>query len=936
MSEGISIPPQATAVDSPVPGRPTSDGRWPQRLLLAAVDLGLVATIFAVPLILGGRIAAGQLVLVTLAAFVAVCWCLRQAVIARAARNWTRSTADWLLPAVLVLVAVQLVPLPPSLLGNLSPNVYETLPLWAPATEAAQTETSATETAKAETSATEAPTTMGTWATLSLTPVATRNALILLLAFVLLFLTTVQRVQRVEDAERIIRWIAVATVVMAAFALLQFLTANGKFFWFYAHPYSDTQKCIQGSFTNRNHFAQFMALGIGPLAWWVFDAVRRKRQKIEAYGRRAAAGADVVIALRAMGLGLCIFAGLLTTSRGGAMAIFLASVVCLLILYRGSLIRPKTLMTAVGIGTLVGAGLFIYGYESLANRLDDFESLDELDKTQGRRKLWKADLVAASKFALTGTGLGSHGEVSPMIVQNEATGRGVEYTHAENGYVQVAMEGGGPGFVLALVAVGLCVFWCVASIGKGTSPRILLCIAAVAPALAANFAHSLTDFVWYVPGCMVVVVLLAACACRVWQLRREQRGTPIRRASLSRIGWAAASICLVFGGYLMADNRFRAARAEPHWNRSLVLRREYAECEPAQRRAALVAIANELAAVVEHQPDHARAHVQLAETHLRLFDLPENTKVTAMGVDQVRDAVLASNFATAAEMHDWLSQAFGRRSGHLTAALHHARRALRSCPLLGEGYVYLADVLFLDGPRRQAKMACIEQAMRVRPFDGAVLFAVGQEAALAGNAEMAFDAWQRSYALGPIHQQRLLDHLAAGVRVAVFIESFPSDREALKLVVRQYREFDRHYRELDGQYGELDPDDERWGDLPYAVGCYAKCCEHDARQDRGQTNAKRWMEAAAAYAELQNLPERLRCLRWAVELRPYFLPSRRALGDCLYQLGEYEEAEEHLKWCLQRRPHDKQLQAQVGKAVDARLRVSARSGPDVHSIPGMH
>ena len=47
-------------------------------LLLEGVDLGLAAAIFVVPLVLGGRLALGHLVLVVLALWVALCWCLRQ------------------------------------------------------------------------------------------------------------------------------------------------------------------------------------------------------------------------------------------------------------------------------------------------------------------------------------------------------------------------------------------------------------------------------------------------------------------------------------------------------------------------------------------------------------------------------------------------------------------------------------------------------------------------------------------------------------------------------------------------------------------------------------------------------------------------------------------------------------------------------------------
>ncbi len=221
--------------------------------LLRAVDAGLMAVIFVVPLILGGRIALGQLALVALAVWVAVCWCLRQCLASEAA--WVRSPTEPLLFAALALVGLQLVELPPAVLDLLSSNVYERLPLWAPDSDASAT--------------------LGLWTTLSLTPAATRDALIVLLAFVLICLTVVQRVRKVEDVERLIRWIALATLMMAGFALVQHFAGNGKYFWFYEHPYSEAKATVLGSFTNRNQFADFMAVGIGPMIWWVCDGRQR-------------------------------------------------------------------------------------------------------------------------------------------------------------------------------------------------------------------------------------------------------------------------------------------------------------------------------------------------------------------------------------------------------------------------------------------------------------------------------------------------------------------------------------------------------------------------------------------------------------------------------------------------------------------------------------
>ena len=268
-------------------------------LLLWAVDAGLAATILFVPLAMGGRTALGQLLLAVLAAGVATCWCLRQGL--SSDRIWVRSPAGWLVLGVLGLLGLQIAPLPAAWLAVLSPHAYEILPLWAPRSDGAAT--------------------IGLWKTLSLSPAATRDGFVVVLAFGLLFLTVVQRLRQPGDVERLLKWISLATLIMAVLALLQFFSSNGKFFWFYEHPYSTTSDYVKGSFSNRNHFAHFMALGIGPWMWWIYTTWR----SAPAGGTAASFGkkqspSGTRTGLLAVGLAVIVFAGLLSLSRGGTAA----------------------------------------------------------------------------------------------------------------------------------------------------------------------------------------------------------------------------------------------------------------------------------------------------------------------------------------------------------------------------------------------------------------------------------------------------------------------------------------------------------------------------------------------------------------------------------------------------------------------------------------
>jgi len=873
----------------------TQDRRLPPRrldsLLVECVDAGLAGVLFIVPLIMGGRIALGQLVLVALALWTAICWCLKQCLAPQA--SWVRSPAGPLLLLALALVAVQLAPLPSVWLKAISPNLAQTLPLW--------------------TSGADSTAAVDNWSTLSLTPAATRDGFVLLLAFVLLFLTTVQRVRHVEDVERLLRWVAVAALAMAAFGLVQHFTANGKYFWFYEHPFATTGGLAVGSFTNRNHFSHFVVLGIGPLIWWLQTEIAARTPKPPPTPQRLASSllsGDTGVGLLAIGLGIAVFAVLMSLSRGGTVSMCAATVVCLLILCHGSLISRKTFLAVSGIGLLIAASLCVYGYEMITQRFDEFVGAVRQFETNGRVALWRSDAKAIADFPIAGTGLGSHREVCPMYHHDASTAINVEYTHAESGYVQVALESGLPGLLLALTGIGLCVFWCFSSVCRAPDTRVLMCLAAVSASLAANFLHAAVDFVWYVPGLMAVVVVLAACACRLWQLGRQRRGESAALLPIPRGGWLAATACLALLGFFMVQNRLGATRAEPSWHRCLTLGRDIAHLDDADRPGRLKALQENLSATLQYAPDNARAHARLASVHLALFDQPQEPGIAPITAKQLSDTVRRDpQLQSSADVNRWISRAFPKRRRHLDLALRHARQALALCPLLGENYLFLADLSFLAEEGLPPDVDLLGQAVKVRPHDGLVLFAAGQNAALSGEFDKAVELWRMSARAGPRHRERLAELLVPMPQfpVAAVIEIVQPDRQLLQRMRRQYKRLARS------------------DDLYVLNRHIAEVSEQRAPGLPGMGAAVCWLDAAEAYKQLNEPGRSLQCLQRAVDSDWSCFDARRALGTVLLERNEFVQAEKHLRWCLRRKPHDGGLQGQVKRAIDGRLRLGSRA-----------
>ncbi|HLA84606.1 MAG TPA: O-antigen ligase family protein, partial [Thermoguttaceae bacterium] len=839
-----------------------------EAILLGLMDAGLAGCIIVVPFLLGGRHPIGQTALLFLTSMVVVAWALRQT-LARHGR-WRPTWASWLLLAGATLVAFQWVPLSHEWLAWCSPETTRLLPLWSPSAETSSR--------------------LGTWNCISLAPEETRAGWMLFISYSALFLATVQRVDRVEDIERILRWCALAAVLMAAFGLIQYFTSNGKYFWFHEAPYSSTEECVKGGFTNRNHFADFLALGIGPLIWWLCRAnVRREPARGSVSTRRGdASNVALVVAVVAV-----VFAALLSLSRGGNTALLLAAMIAAVVCGRAAALQGRFLFGVVAAGVLVIVALNCFGYEKVSQRLSDLSagSIERLDRAGGRRRVWRAVAGAIPDFALFGSGVGSHREVCPVYLKNPVDG--CVFTHAENSPLQEALETGLTGGALLAAGIGFCAFWCVGGLRRAESARLRACLGAVAAGLAASLVHSLVDFVWYVPACMAVVAILAGLACRAWQLGRPSRSDSAAWR-LPRVAAVTVALFAVVLSIDMIGNRFRATVAEHYWDRACIAVERAARTPPEQRDVNVPEnrrremdvekrILADLEQVVRWYPEHAAAHLSLARCRLHLFDMLQMTSANPMSLPQIRDAVIASQdrFPSPRARDEWMRRALGDHCEHLHHALVHVRTGLRRSPLQAKGYLYLAELCFLDKAASAPKQAYLEQALRVRPYDGDVLETAAREtyeAILSGDLESWLTFARRTVRSETRCKKRLIEDLVnvtppegIGPVIEFIVTQLQPDLEGLVFL-----------------HGASKPraSAEQLKPLQQFL---AQTAERDARRAANREAAPLWRCAAGAYVDLGEPKEAIRCLRGAHASDPGNVDVRYRLGCLLLVSGDAEE-----------------------------------------------
>jgi tetratricopeptide (TPR) repeat protein len=372
-----------------------------------------------------------------------------------------------------------------------------------------------------------------------------------------------------------------------------------------------------------------------------------------------------------------------------------------------------------------------------------------------------------------------------------------------------------------------------------------------------------------------------------------------------RAAWLAASAGLIGLAAALIAGRVPSALAAPHWEAYFKLARaaRYAGAaeDPAQTANRLSAMATHLAETLRRDPYHPRANLRMAAMYLQRFDAQQQTSENPIPLNQIRDAALASQFPTREAQDEWLAIVTGENRQLLDRAFLHAQHALRLCPLQGEGYVYLAELAFLNSALLQLKHAFVDQALRVRPFSGVVLLAAGGEAALANDSEQALMLWKQAFHSDPEQQTRIIELLAFQMPADAFLEYFRPDRDSLGQLYHFYL-----------GHALVEP-------AKFVGSRYVAELEREASQAESQEAAALWDQASEVYAYLGNVQKAAECARQAIFQTPDDFARRQRLAAALLNNQEYGEAISQLQWCLSRRPDDAGLQQQLERANGQRL-----------------
>jgi O-antigen ligase/tetratricopeptide (TPR) repeat protein len=430
------------------------------------------------------------------------------------------------LPLLLLLgyCLLQLVPLPPIILSKLSPATWshyqEGIWLIQP----------------------------GSWLPLSLHPKATVMTFWRLASYAAVFLILIQLLNSHSRLRFFVKTLVGFGGLYALLGMAQFLVPTKRALWIFSEWPERTSHHF-ATYVNGNHYAGLIGMLLPlALALMLYYLPRRlysnwRESVVEFFSNPDTLNFGWVL-LAAVLMGTSIFFSL---SRGGVLATLgaLAGFFLLQVFLGGQ--SKKIMFPCLVLVLILGAVGWI-GWDPIFERFASVRSASGELNTQ-RLDYWQDSLINLRNYPLLGTGFGTFADVYPQV-QTVTTRRLVD--HAHNDYVELAVEGGAVGTLLAawfLLEVLLRSY--LASRQRRHPLSFHLWLGAAAGVISL-LLHGMTDFNLQIPAnalCFFVLLALVVAAAHTRSRQTDSLSTlpPLKSRPVRRL-LVTFSLILLAGG----------------------------------------------------------------------------------------------------------------------------------------------------------------------------------------------------------------------------------------------------------------------------------------------------------------------------------------------------------------------------------------------------
>ncbi|HXG91039.1 MAG TPA: O-antigen ligase family protein [Blastocatellia bacterium] len=361
---------------------------------------------------------------------------------------------------------------------------------------------------------------------LSLDVEATRATTLVLFFLVVCFIMAASLFQSRERLNLLANFLIIYGAALAAFALVQYFTWNGRFYWL--RPLTAHNATPFGPFVNRNHFAGYMELLAPlPVALAITKAARRDARLFHLF-------AAVIMSL----------AAIVSLSRGGMISLASELAFITVLGRRGregnkksnSRLIPFSPSPLLILTLAVAAGIIWIGPGLIVDRLAQTNRSDGQVETfyASRGWIWRETLSIIEANPISGVGLGAYETAFPIYSGDDgmkAVGKSFAVDRAHNDYLQILSEGGIIAGAIVLWFI-LVFFRSVRQAMRSSDPLVRGFALGGSGGIVGMLVHSLFDFNLQLPSNALLFLLLASIVSQLAALERERAAPP--EVNLSR------------------------------------------------------------------------------------------------------------------------------------------------------------------------------------------------------------------------------------------------------------------------------------------------------------------------------------------------------------------------------------------------------------------
>ena len=281
---------------------------------------------------------------------------------------------------------------------------------------------------------------------ISVNPGVTWSQLLLVVSFAALYGLVAWWSRPIGRSRFLLVVVSMTGFAVSLFGLVQFLTWNGRIFWFRRIP----STAAFGPFVNHNHFAGYVGMIIPVALCIALYAVERREVARNRDDLASEAWGRALLAL--FGVALMVVALFFSLSRGGILSSALGGLVLFVLASRR---LGSRLLTWTVAGLLLSVAVAFIGWigaDVVSEQMGTYKTIESEASFRYRTTVWRTMVENVGPFLATGSGLGTFEDSFAPFTPPGASRR---WDRAHNDYLQLLWETGIPGALMFLIAAGI-------------------------------------------------------------------------------------------------------------------------------------------------------------------------------------------------------------------------------------------------------------------------------------------------------------------------------------------------------------------------------------------------------------------------------------------------------------------------------------------------